>query len=82
MHVLAAYSASDKDGNQHIGVDDARQRTRLQIRRLVLARELLGRPPGGSATANPSFSPDGRWVIYNSDTGNCDNVYMADVQSI
>ncbi len=31
---------------------------------------------------HPSFSPDDRWVIYNSDAEKSDNVYMADVQSL
>lgn len=31
---------------------------------------------------HPSFSPDDRWVVYNSDVEKCDNVYMADVQSL
>jgi oligogalacturonide lyase len=29
-----------------------------------------------------SFSPDDRWVIYNSDVEKCHNIYMADVHSI
>jgi hypothetical protein len=36
----------------------------------------------GSSNIHPTFSPDDRWVIYNSDSGNCDNVYLADVHSI
>jgi WD40-like Beta Propeller Repeat len=36
----------------------------------------------GSSNIHPSFSPDDRWVIYNSDSGNCDIVYLADVHSI
>jgi L-alanine-DL-glutamate epimerase-like enolase superfamily enzyme len=31
---------------------------------------------------HPSFSPDDRWVIYNSDAEKCDNVYMAEVHSL
>jgi Tol biopolymer transport system component len=29
-----------------------------------------------------SFSPDDRWVVYNSDVEKSDNVYLADVHSI
>jgi Tol biopolymer transport system component len=31
---------------------------------------------------HPRFSPDDRWVIYNSDVEKSDNVYMADVGSV
>jgi oligogalacturonide lyase len=74
----AYLSASDKDGNQYIGLM-THVNGHVQIRRLAWHGSSWRTQ---ASHGHPSFSPDDRWVIYNSDAGHCDNVYMADVQSI
>ena len=74
----AYLSASDKDGNQYIGLM-THVSGNVQIRRLAWHGSSWRTQ---ASHGHPSFSPDDRWVIYNSDAGQCDNVYMADVQSI
>ncbi len=74
----AYLSPKDKDGNQYIGLM-THVNGDVQIRRLAWhGSSWLTQASHG----HPSFSPDDRWVIYNSDAGKCDNVYMADVQSV
>jgi oligogalacturonide lyase len=74
----AYLSASDKDGNQFIGLM-THANGHVQIRRLAWHGSSWRTQ---ASHGHPSFSPDDRWVIFNSDAGKCDNVYMADVQSI
>lgn len=74
----AFLSPDDKEGGQYLGLM-THINGRVQIRRL--ARHGTSWRTQASH-GHPSFSPDDRWVIYNSDVEKCDNVYMADVQSI
>jgi Tol biopolymer transport system component len=48
------------------------------------ARRLCRRRPGETEASHghPVFSPDGRWMLFNSRIGDRDNIFMADVQSI
>ena len=70
--------SDDKDGNQYISLM-THPDGRAKVRRLCW-HGTSGRTQ--SSHGHPSFSPDDRWVIYNSDAGGSDNIYMADVQSI
>jgi oligogalacturonide lyase len=74
----AFLSPEDKDGGQYIGLM-THVNGHVQVRRLASHGSSWRTQ---ASHGHPSFSPDDRWVIYNSDAGKCDNVYMADVQSI
>lgn len=68
----------DKDGGQYLGL-------MTYVNGRVQERRLAWHGTSGRTQAShghPSFSPDDRWVVYNSDVETCDNVYMADVHSI
>ena len=74
----AYLSAADKEGGKYLGLM-RHVGGRVQVRRLAWhGSSFLTQNSHG----HPSFSPDDRWVIYNSDAEKSDNVYMADVQSI
>jgi oligogalacturonide lyase len=47
-------------------------------------RRLCRRRPGDTQESHghPVFSPDDRWVLFNSRIGDRDNIFMADVESI
>jgi len=74
----AYLSAADKEGGQYIGLM-THANGRVQARRLAW-HGTSGRTQ--NSHGHPSFSPDDRWVVYNSDVEKADNVYMADVQSL
>jgi oligogalacturonide lyase len=74
----AHLSLDDKDGVQYIGLM-THVNGHVQVRRLAWHGSSWRTQ---ASHGHPCFSPDDRWVIYNSDAGKCDNVYMADVQSI
>ena len=74
----AYLSSQDKEGGQYLGLM-THLNGRVRIRRLAWHGTSWRTQ---ESHGHPSFSPDDRWVIYNSDAGKCDNVYMADVQSI
>ena len=68
----------DKEGGKYLGLM-THANGRVQVRRLAWhGTSGLTQASHG----HPSFSPDDRWVIYNSDAEKSDNVYMADVQSL
>jgi oligogalacturonide lyase len=68
----------DKEGRNYVGLM-THANGRVQVRRLAWhGTSWLTQASHG----HPSFSPDDRWVIYNSDAEKSDNVYMADVQSL
>lgn len=74
----AYLSRDDKEGGQYIGLM-THANGRVQVRRLAWhGTSWLTQASHG----HPSFSPDDRWVIYNSDAEKSDNVYIADVQSL
>jgi oligogalacturonide lyase len=74
----AYLNADDKEGGKYLGLM-THANGRVQVRRLAWhGTSGLTQASHG----HPSFSPDDRWVIYNSDVEKADNVYMADVQSI
>jgi len=74
----AYLSRDDKEGREYIGLM-THANGRVQVRRLAWhGTSWLTQASHG----HPSFSPDDRWVIYNSDVEKSDNVYMADVQSL
>ena len=68
----------DKEGGQYLSLM-THVNGRVQVRRLAW-HGTSGRTQ--ASHGHPSFSPDDRWVVYNSDVETCDNVYMADVHSI
>ncbi len=74
-----AYLApDDKEGRNYVGLM-THANGRVRVRRLAWhGTSWLTQASHG----HPSFSPDDRWVIYNSDAEKSDNVYMADVQSL
>ncbi len=74
----AYLSPDDKEGGKYMSLM-THVNGQVQIRRLAWhgASWLTQNSHG-----HPSFSPDDRWVIYNSDAEKADNVYMADVQSL
>ena len=74
----AYLSPEDKDGGQYVGLM-THANGRVQVRRLAW-HGTSGRTQ--ASHGHPSFSPDDRWVIYNSDVEKSDNIYMADVQSL
>ncbi len=68
----------DKEGRNYVGLM-THANGRVRVRRLAWhGTSWLTQASHG----HPSFSPDDRWVIYNSDAEKSDNVYMADVQSL
>jgi len=68
----------DKEGGKFIGLM-THANGRVQVRRLAWhGSSFLTQASHG----HPSFSPDNRWVIYNSDAEKTDNVYMAEVGSV
>ncbi len=74
----ACLSRDDKEGGKYMGLM-THDNGRVQVRRLAWhGSSGLTQASHG----HPSFSPDDRWVIYNSDAEKSDNVYMADVQSL
>jgi len=74
----AFLSPDDKEGGKYLGLM-THVNGRVQVRRLAWhGTSGLTQASHG----HPSFSPDDRWVIYNSDAEKSDNVYMADVQSL
>ncbi len=74
----AYLSTEDKEGGKYIGLM-THANGRVQVRRLAWhGTSGLTQASHG----HPSFSPDDRWVVYNSDVEKTDNVYMADVQSL
>ena len=71
-------SRDDKEGGKYMSLM-THANGRVQVRRLAWhGSSGLTQASHG----HPSFSPDDRWVIYNSDAEKADNVYMADVQSL
>ena len=50
----------------------------------AVVRRLCRRRPGDTqhSHGHPVFSPDDRWVLFNSRIGERDNIFMADVESI
>jgi len=74
----AYVSADDKEGGQYLGLM-THANGRVQVRRL--ARHGTSWRTQESH-GHPSFSPDDRWVVYNSDAEKCHNVYLADVHSL
>ena len=68
----------DKDGGQYLGLM-THINGRVQVRRLAWHGTSWRTQ---ASHGHPSFSPDDRWVVYNSDVEKCDNVYLADVHSI
>ncbi|MCX8037706.1 MAG: oligogalacturonate lyase family protein [Candidatus Sumerlaeia bacterium] len=68
----------DKDGGQFIGL-------MTHVNGCVQVRRLAWHGTSWRTQAShghPSFSPDDKWVIYNSDVEKSDNVYMAEVGSV
>lgn len=70
-------SPDDRDGNNYISLmtqSDGRSHVRRLCRRV----------PGNTqhSHGHPVFSPDDRWVLFNSRIGERDNIFMADVHSI
>jgi Tol biopolymer transport system component len=51
---------------------------------LASVRRLCRRKPANTqhSHGHPVFSPDDRWVLFNSRIGERDNIFMADVESI
>ncbi len=74
----AFLSPDDKEGSQYMSLM-THANGRVQIRRLAWHGTSWRTQ---NSHGHPSFSPDDRWVIYNSDAEKSDNVYMADVQSL
>jgi len=74
----AFLSPDDKEGGKYMSLM-THANGRVELRRLAWhGSSGLTQASHG----HPSFSPDDRWVIYNSDAEKSDNVYMADVQSL
>lgn len=74
----AYLNRDDREGRNYIGLM-THTNGRVKVRRLAWhGTSWLTQASHG----HPSFSPDDRWVVYNSDVEKCDNVYMADVQSL
>ena len=68
----------DKEDSKYIGL-------MTHVNGRVQQRRLAWHGSSGLTQAShghPSFSPDDRWVIYNSDAEKSDNVYMAEVGSV
>lgn len=68
----------DKEGGQYLGLM-THVGGHVQVRRLAWHGTSWRTQ---ASHGHPSFSPDDRWVVYNSDVEKCDNVYMADVESV
>jgi oligogalacturonide lyase len=67
----------DKEGGKYIGLM-THANGRVQVRRLCWhGTSGLTQASHG----HPSFSPDDKWVVFNSDVEKSDNVYMAEVGS-
>jgi len=70
--------ADDKEGGQYLGL-------MTHVNGSVQIRHLAWHGTSGRTQAShghPSFSPDDRWVVYNSDVEKSDNVYLVDTHSI
>ncbi len=68
----------DKEGGAYIGL-------MTHVNGCVQVRRLAWHGTSWRTQAShghPSFSPDDKWVIYNSDAEKSDNVYMAEVGSV
>jgi len=74
----AYLSPDDKEGANYMSLM-THANGRVQVRRLAWHGTSWRTQ---NSHGHPSFSPDDRWVVYNSDAEKCDNVYMADVQSL
>lgn len=74
----AYLSPEDKDGGNYLGLM-THVGGRVQMRRLAWHGTSWKTQ---ASHGHPSFSPDDKWVLYNSDEGKCDNVYMVEVGSI
>jgi oligogalacturonide lyase len=74
----AYLTPDDQDGNQYMALM-THDNGLVRIRRLSWHRSSW---LNEAAHPHASFSPDDRWVIYNSDVEKCHNIYMADVHSI
>jgi oligogalacturonide lyase len=74
----AYLSSEDKEGGQYLGLM-THANGHVQVRRLAWHGTSWRTQ---ESHGHPSFSPDDRWVVYNSDAERCHNVYLADVQSI
>ncbi len=74
----AYVSPEDKEGGQYLGLM-THVNGRVQLRRLAWHGTSWRTQ---NSHGHPSFSPDDRWVVYNSDAEKSDNVYLADVQSL
>jgi len=74
----AYVSPEDKEGGQYLGLM-THVNGQVQIRRLAWHGASWRTQ---NSHGHPSFSPDDRWVVYNSDAEKTDNVYLADVQSL
>ena len=68
----------DKEGGKYIGLM-THVNGRVQVRRLCW-HGTSGLTQGSHG--HPSFSPDDRWVVFNSDAQRSNNVYMAEVGSV
>jgi len=70
-------SPTDRDGQNFISL-------MTNSNGLARVRRLCRRRPGPTEESHghPVFSPDDRWVLFNSRIGDRDNVFMADVESI
>jgi len=70
-------SPADRDGQNYISL-------MTHSNGVASARRLCRRRPGETEASHghPVFSPDGRWMLFNSRIGDRDNIFMADVQSI
>jgi oligogalacturonide lyase len=71
-------TAKDEDGDQYISLMK-HNNGEVQSRRLAWHRTSWNTQ---ESHPHPVFSPDDRWVLYNSDVEKRYNVYMADTQSI
>jgi oligogalacturonide lyase len=68
----------DKEGGRYLGLM-THVNGRVQMRRLAWHGTSWRTQ---ASHGHPSFSPDDRWVVYNSDVEKCDNVYLVEVNSI
>lgn len=70
-------SPTDRDGQNFISL-------MTNSNGLANVRRLCRRHPGPTEESHghPVFSPDDRWVLFNSRIGDRDNIFMAEVQSV
>jgi oligogalacturonide lyase len=70
-------SPSDRDGQNYMSL-------MTHSNGLAQVRRLCRRRPGDTQESHghPVFSPDDRWVLFNSRIGDRENIFMADVGSI